>query len=237
MRSVIFVAILFGGVAGGLSSKLLSTKKDHSPSDAIKQSDVRRQSPEHAGLVRRIAALEQRISRIEERPIADSRRALSTNQPKRIDTPNVLDSGSASLTRQAPRLVIERAMEELVSEESPLRQAVSGIIQDEMKNRMEEWRAFRTARGEARDEERVEKIERTVGLKPVQKFKLLELLKNERSERRMLRREARDTMDFKAIGQKRRELSARTDAAAAEFLNEEQQDAWQESRKFPRRRR
>ncbi|MEE2757844.1 MAG: hypothetical protein VYA30_14400 [Myxococcota bacterium] len=240
MRSVILMAIVSGGLAGALTHFFVSPAKHIEPPTSGTVAQAQNATSSVDALVRRIHALEQRLSHIEENSEKNVGRSARTVTPPKVDPISAqkgLVRDDVRRLSQRTQQVVASAIDDLKSDDSPLRQAVSGIVQDEMKNRMAEWRAFRTARGEARDEERLDQIEKAVGLEPQQKVQLLDLLRNERSERRSLRREARETMDFKAAGLKRRELRARTDAAAADILNQEQNEAWLESRSDRRRRR
>ena len=237
MRTVILVAIFSGGLAGAVTQLFVpAPKNEPQTADVPAKAEVTPQ--DLSGLIRRLKAMEQRLSRVED--ASEAARAIrkhAPGSPPGSTAKRTQDVGDMKQLQTKAQRAVDKALESLNSEESPLRSAVSGIVQDEMKNRMEEWRAFRTARGEARDEERLDQLEKAVGLEPQQRVQLLDLLKTERSERRALRREARDTMDFRAMGQKRRDLRARTDTAASDVLSPEQNEAWLEGRKDRRRRR
>tara|TARA_B100001093_G_scaffold516447_2_gene595258 strand:+ start:817 stop:1533 length:717 start_codon:yes stop_codon:yes gene_type:complete len=238
MRTVILVAIFSGGLAGAVTQLFVPAPKNIEPQTADVSAKAEVKPQDLSGLIRRLKAMEQRLSRVEDasEPATATRKDAS-GSPSEHTAKRTQDVGDMEQLQTKAQRAVDKALETLNSEESPLREAVSGIVQDEMKNRMEEWRAFRTARGEARDEERLDQLEKAVGLEPQQRIQLLDLLKTERSDRRALRREARDTMDFRAMGQKRRDLRARTDAAASEVLSPEQHEAWQQSRIDRRRRR
>jgi len=120
---------------------------------------------------------------------------------------------------------------------SPVRQAVVELIQDEIKNRRAEWRAIRTARGESRDQDLLDKLSKKVELKESQRSRVLELLSDERKRVRKARRSARENLDFSTMRETVKSIRSESDETVAEFLDAEQLEAWKGIRKERRGRR
>ena len=236
MRNIIIVAALAGGTAG-TAAGLLKANDNHDLAPVVAPlpvsgADTSGKANGLEQLKVRIAALEVRVSQL----LADRRRPFSNAQP---DSKTVSEKRTAANQARNPasKLVpaVDMLVEQLEQDESPIRRAVSGIVRDQMQNRMEEWRAFRTARGEARDEERVERLGQKVQLTADQRRGLLDLLASERDQRRILWREARETMDIKSSRQKTQALREQTDESAADILGAEDFGAWKELRQEGRR--
>jgi hypothetical protein len=235
----LLAAVLSGGVAGiagaGIMARLATPVSLQVPvsTEARSETMVPRGVNAVGPLLDRIRELEARVTKL-----ANSK--ASTGSARKVhgaslDQANMKQaqggipleaSGLAKVTAQA-----------ILEDGSPVRGAVVGIIQDEIKNRRAEWHEYARARGEARDEERLGKMSETVELSEATRGRLLDLMNQERKQVRALRHEVRETMDFKGLREKRKTIQAATDETVSDFLEQSELEAWGEMRSTPRRRR
>ena len=238
MRKIVFVAVVAGGTAGagvGLWQGSGTPQPDPVASIPSKAAAAASLSGlELEQLKARVDALEARLKQVADRPRGDKvKRPWGGRVAAQAESGTTKADEMRPISKTSPS--VEAIVDELEQDESVIRRAVSGIVRDQMQNRMEEWRAFRAARGEARDEERVDRLGEKVPLTTEQRRGLLELLSAERKERRALWREARETMDVKSSREKTQALREQTDESAAGILGSEAFDAWRQMRQEGRR--
>ncbi len=180
-------------------------------------------------LLRKVRRLEKRLAQLEEGP--------KTQRASRV----TVESETAKLGTPADEssVAVSSIVSSLEEDNSPIRIAVQGMIDDTMENRTQEWRAVRRARSEARDEERLNGFAAKVDLSADQRQSIRDALDQERDQIRDTWRSARETMQFEGMREKMKGIRSQTDEDIAGFLSEEQIEEWKTYREenWGRRRR
>jgi len=236
----IWTSILCGGLAGMAGAAIVMTvtapKKPEAASASGQPAPTKAASKRDdvGPLLDRVRALENQISKLKAR----DRHGKDEQVVARSPAVNVnAEAGPTGGIPLEPSQIAQSTAAAIREDGSPVRDAVVGIIQDEIKNRRAEWRAYARARGEARDEDRLAKMSAKVDLSEATKNRLLDVMEQERKQVRALRSEVRETMDFKSFREKRKAIQQETNEGVADFLAPSQLEAWGEMRAQPRRSR
>ena len=171
-------------------------------------------------LLRRVLSLEKRVVKLERERLnfAQPREPLKT-KTEDVSTEAVDEGQLVTLVGEAIR-----------DESSSLRADVSQVVKDEFDNMRSEWRAFRKARHEIRDEEFLISLMKVVDLGDSERAQLDGLLADERLKIVEIRAKARETFDIRSARERRQELRDDTDERALEVLGSDDYEAWKELR-------
>lgn len=237
MGKLIIVAVL-SGLGSGLAVAVLLPAEPDAPVAAAVQTD----SPTATSRRSELKALEADVRQLRQRV-----KELEAARPARRGARRVVRTPEQNGTSgNAPVVAAQRAagpvghiVEALESDESPLRQAVQGMINDSMENRRQEWRAVRSAHREARDQDRLKGFLDLVDLNDGQTDAMKDALDAERKRMGKEWRSARETMQFEGMRERMRGHRTQTDENLAEVLTDEQFKQWKTYRKdnWGRRRR
>ena len=142
--------------------------------------------------------------------------------------------GSPSKAPSAPKVLSSElttaVTDALQDADSPLRTEVAQVVQDEFANMRSEWRAYRKARHEIRDEELIAALSAQVDISDRERSQLEGLLTDERRKIGEIRTKARETFDVRGAREQRREVHRQTDEAVLELLGTDGFESWKEIR-------
>jgi hypothetical protein len=241
MNKLIIVALL-SGLGSGVTVALFLPQQS-SDKETMSSSTASTVKPNSDGptLARTVKALEDDLRYVRAR-LAD----LEAKGPQRKGPKTTIVKGAVPADgegevadERSPQAPVAHVVEALEADESPLRVAVQGMINDSMENRRQEWRAVRRAAHEARDQDRLKGFFEKVELSEGQSEAMTTRLEEERKQIGSEWRKARQDMQFEGMRDRMRDLRRQTDADLGEVLSNEQLEQWQSYRKenWGRRRR
>jgi len=177
-----------------------------------------RSGAEYARLKAKVQALENALSALTQR------NARSHD----VNTTATGQEGASNSAQPAPEEtgVVQSFVEQLQEDNSPVRAAVQGMIDDAWQNRRQEWRAVRSASRDARNQDRIQRFSAQVDLKAEQQDAIATAIADESDKIREIRRAARENLDFEGLREKVQSVKNDTDEGLAEMLNSEQIEAW-----------
>ncbi|MGB0648394.1 MAG: hypothetical protein ACPGQS_14515, partial [Bradymonadia bacterium] len=221
-------------VAGWLMATLGTSRQVHSDTDegqrltAKKDKQFLAQTQHNGALVNRVIRLEHRVKILSKRLKA----LQEKSQGIPSDTKGVVAHVSLGANGGPSPEDVSRSFGILLDDlDSPARRAVNQIVRDEFENIRSEWRAFRAARHEARDDELLEELANQVDLDSDERSRIYELLQKERKEMAKVRRDARRDFDIRGGRQRSKELRLQTDSIVRDLLGGERFDTWRSLRK------
>jgi len=222
------LSVFVVGVLVGVSFSQTSRSGDDNLSN---QSETTSEAAEKKG--RRPASHQATVKRLQRRVRALERRVrkLESTAP----TPSGDEGSTVKKRAEAPGEISSVFLTKVVSEalrqtDSPIRAEVSQVVKDEFANMRTEWRAYRKARHEIRDEEFIADLSASVELSDQERSELESLLGEERRKIGEIRTKARETFDVRGAREQRREVHRQTDEAALELLGADGYESWKEIR-------
>ena len=181
-------------------------------------------------LRRQVAAMESRLGELE----GELRQAQSRAKNQRVAPGDDFERGQPG--RPGSGTTVEEGfLQALEADESPVRAGVVQLVRDELANARAERREMRQAFRAARDEEHLEQFVKDADLTEKQTIAIEDVIAGERERVGQLFSEARKNFDFRSARQQARVIHGETDEAVAEFLGDEQLEAWREMRSKRRR--